>query len=207
MSRKTFLIGGGISVVFTMIILLVAGLIAKNRAKKTLRKTVGIVFGLYGLLNLFYFMNWIPPVPMALRYSGIYHHLSRRGYQYELQYEKPDDWEFWRKSNKVYKWMPGDTVYCFAAIFAPTEINKTIHYQWELYDPLKKEWWMTDDQAYELQGGREGGYRGYSRKTVIAPGDWRIGITTEEGILLGSLDFKVVAVAGDYQRKLETIYR
>ncbi len=207
MNRDTFLLAGALSVIFTLSFLMIVLLIIRKGTRILVIKTAAIIVISYGLLNAFYFLHWIPPVPLALRYSGIYHHMAKRGFQYELQYEKPSGLEFWRKSNKVFKWMPGDTVHCFAAIFAPTEMNKTIHYLWEQYIPEKKNWVLQDDQSHVLQGGREGGYRGFSRKTIITPGEWRIEIKTEENELLGSLEFEVQRVQNDYERNLETILR
>ncbi|HNJ72839.1 MAG TPA: DUF2914 domain-containing protein, partial [bacterium] len=55
------------------------------------------------------------------------------------------------------------------------------------------------------QGGRDAGYRGYSRKGVISPGAWRVEITTEEGLLLGSQTFRVERMPMNYDRKLHTV--
>lgn len=206
MSRAMFLYAGGISLGVTSVILALAAIVARDRVKRTFFRALGIMAVLLAVINLFYFMNWIPPVPMALRHSGIYHSLVKRGYTYELQYEVNHDWQFWRTSSSVYHYMPGDTVYCFTAIFSPTEINKTIYYQWQFYDK-NKGWTDSDRQSYDLTGGREGGYRGYCRKTQIWPGEWRIDISTGDDILLGSVDFLVVAEEPGADRKLRTVLR
>ncbi|MCK6543157.1 DUF2914 domain-containing protein [bacterium] len=202
---RSFLIGGCISLVFTMMLIFAVALIARARYRKLLIKSAGLMIVIYGVMNIFYFARWIPPVPLALRHAGIYHTMKKKDQRYELQYEKAEAWEFWRTSGDVYHWQPGDTVICFAAIFAPTEIHTTIHYQWEQYLEDRNAWVMQDHQSHTLQGGRDAGYRGYSRKGVISPGAWRVEITTEEGLLMGSLNFRVEQVTKEFERKLETI--
>ena len=54
--------------------------------------------------------------------------------------------------------------------------------------------------AYRLTGGRDGGYRGYTFKKNVQSGDWRINIKTEDGLLLGRVDFTIFAIT-DIDRK------
>ena len=87
--------------------------------------------------------------------------------------------------------MPGDTVFCFAAVFAPTALNKKIFHRWQQFIPEKNEWIIQDRVGYQLYGGRDGGFRGYTAKTIITPGDWQIDIITEDDLLLGTVEFKI----------------
>ena len=207
MGQKTFLLGGAIGLAFTLVVLAIVCFGTSAVTKKPFLRSSSVILILYVFLNLFYFLRWIPPVPMALKHYGIYHHVTKSDYLYTLQFEKPDWYEFWRKSNRTYKYRQGDTVFCFTSIFAPTEMKKTIYYNWQQYNPDKKQWVLQEKLSYTLQGGREGGYRGYSYKTTIWPGEWRIEITTEEDILLGELDFKVVWAPEDLERSMVTIQR
>jgi hypothetical protein len=207
MGQRTFLTGGVLGLGFTLIILAVVCFGTSTVTKKSFLRSSLLILTLYGGFNLFYFMRWIPPVPMALKHYGIYHHLSKSDYMYTLQFEKPEWYEFWKKSNSVYKYRQGDTVFCFTSIFAPTEMKKTIYYHWQQFSPDKKIWISQEKLSYTLQGGREGGYRGFSYKSTIWPGEWRIEITTEEDILLGELDFKVVWAQDESERKMLTIQR
>lgn len=207
MGQKTFLLGGAIGFAFTLIILALVCFATSKVTQKSFLRSTSVILVLYILLNVFYFMRWIPPVPMALKHYGIYHHVNKSDYLYTLQFEKPDWYQFWRKSNSVYKYRQGDTVFCFTSIFAPTEMKKTIYYKWQQFNPDKKEWVTQERLSYSLQGGREGGYRGYSYKTTIWAGEWRIEITTEEDILLGELDFDVVWAQDDRERNMMTIQR
>lgn len=100
-----------------------------------------------------------------------------------------------------------DTVYCFAAVFAPTVLTKQIFHIWKQYIPENKKWVTQDRLGYELHGGRDGGYRGYSSKNIISTGNWRIEIVTEDDLLLGSVDFEVVKTQNPEDRKFRSILR
>jgi hypothetical protein len=54
-------------------------------------------------------------------------------------------------------------------------------------------WIATDRIGFEISGGREGGYRGFTGKSGITPGKWRVEVQTERGRVLGRIDFTVIA--------------
>jgi hypothetical protein len=207
MNKTNFLIGGAASVGFTFLIILLIRWVGAPDTKRSVLKVAGLIVVLYGLLNLLYFKNWIPPVPMALKFAGMVHRVNHGtdGW-YTLQYESPESFQFWRKTNYTFHFAPDDTIYCFSAIFAPTEMKKTIYHLWEQYRPEKGEWVTQYHLSYDLAGGRDGGYRGYSYKTVIPAGEWRVEIVTEDDLVLGSTDFKIVNTDKD-RIKLTTIQR
>ena len=53
-------------------------------------------------------------------------------------------------------------------------------------------WRVTDRMGFEVAGGRDGGFRWYSRKRTIAPGQWRVDVVTDRGQTLGRIDFTVL---------------
>lgn len=158
----------------------------------------GLVLVLFGLLNLFYVQNWIPPVPLALRHGGIYHHVEPRTEAgvYDLSFEKPDWYEFWATSDDTFRYSEGDTVYCFTAIFAPTDLKTRVYHSWSFYDSDRKEWVQTDRIGYHITGSRDRGYRGHTRKRNLQPGRWRVDVQTAEGKTLGRIPFRVVRATG-----------
>ncbi len=203
----TFLAGGVLS------LLLVGGIIlllSKQEAfpgPQHRRGAVGLVLGLYLLINVFYWQNWIPPVPLALKHGGIYHHVSRHPEtdRYTLRYEKPKWYQFWKAWDNPFRYAPGDTVACFTAVFAPTQLTKRIFHHWQKYFPNRDAWVTTDRLGYEITGYRDSGYRGYTRKLHVSPGAWRVDVETGEGILLGRIRFDIEAVAE--RVPLKTVYR
>ncbi len=146
---------------------------------------------LYLLLTLFYFTNVIPPVPLAKKDMGIYRQIHTENNRYICTYEKPPWHHFWRVGEKSYAWLPGDTVFCYSSIFAPAKLRKKIAHQWYYRDPREKRYLPRDRIAYSIQGGREDGYRGYTYKTNIQPGKWKVELQTQEGKTLGTIHFHV----------------
>lgn len=153
---------------------------------------LGGVALLFGTLNLFYLQSWIPPVPLALRYGGVFHHVERTNGAYLLRYEAPPWYEFWRPSDGVFHHRPGEPVYVFTAIFAPTDLTQRIVHQWRHYDAQQDRWLVTDRLDYQVRGGRQEGFRGYTFKRQIVPGRWRVDVETPDGRVLGRIRFEVV---------------
>ncbi len=154
------------------------------------------ILSIHILLNLFYFLNWIPPVPLSLKEGGIYHHIHKTNGWYEMRFETGNWYQFWKNSDDVFHYVPGDTVFCFASVFAPTKLDKKIVHHWQVYNEKSDQWQTTDKRKYGIVGGRDGGYRGYSFKKNIRPGTWRVDVKTDDGLLLGRIGFEVVAGSG-----------
>ncbi len=193
MNYATFLAGGALS----------AGLVAAMlwhlksqgvfQTARHLRNVLLLIAGLFVLFNGFYLLNWIPPVPLALRHGGIYHHVERvpeKG-AYELWYESPPWHRFWSQSDRVFRRAEGEPVYCFTAVFAPTRLTKTLYHQWSRYDAGTGRWTPSDRMTFRVEGMRDRGYRWYSRKRNLEPGRWRVDVRTEEGLILGRIRFMV----------------
>lgn len=161
---------------------------------------------LFFLLILFYFKNWIPPVPLSLKSGNVYHHVEKQRDLYQLKYEKPHWYQFWKKSDKPFFYAQNDTVFCFTSIFAPTKLTKKCFHHWQKYFPTKGKWVTTDRLGYSISGGRDGGYRGYTFKKNISPGKWRIDVETEEKMLLGRISFDVKR-AEKRKREFKIVYK
>jgi hypothetical protein len=156
-----------------------------------------IIYGMIGtflIVNVLYFANLIPPVPLALKSAGIYHEVKRiqKGNEviFEAAYVKPSLWRFWRKWDDPFYLSPGESFYCFTAIFAPHGVHVTLKHVWSR--KTDKGWKQTDSIPFQIAGGRENGYRFYSQKSTIMPGKWRVEVMTERGQTLGRLDFTAV---------------
>lgn len=158
------------------------------------RRLIGLVGGLYLLMNGLYALNWIPPIPLSVRTAGVYHHVSRNGDDYVVRYQRPPWYAFYQNGDDHFLKAPSDSVFCFASVFAPTELKTRILHRWQVYRPARDEWETTDRIAYRITGGRDGGYRGYTFKTNLTDGEWRVDIETADGALLSRVDFTVKAI-------------
>jgi hypothetical protein len=148
---------------------------------------------LYGFLTLAYFVNVIPPVPLARKHMGVYRSIERSEGTYRCAYEKPPWYRFGRRQEKRYRWAAGDTVYCFSSVFAPTELRKKIFHHWYFRAEGASGWRETDRMGYALTGGRDEGYRGYTYKCHVRPGRWKVALKTGTGKTVGVVRFEVVS--------------
>lgn len=201
MNSIIFVIGAMLSVA---VVLRVAQLIYRNNPDRSRDEAIGMTIpasALIGMLVGFYFLNWIPPVPLSLKFGGIYHDVKRAGDQFELAFEK--EWyELWKRSDTTY---PANTpIYCFTGVFAPVDLNTTIYHHWYFRPNSDKPFTHADKIPIKISGGREGGYRAYSFKQGLDPGDWRVDIEAADGRIVGRVSVAVVE-QGDTQPTLATV--
>lgn len=137
-----------------------------------------------------YLLNLVPPVPLSLKFVGIYHQVSRTGDgTYELQHENPW-WRFWHTGDQDFRSLPGDKIYCYFRLFSPGGFKDEIRLHWLLKEP--RSGWTTQDKIpLKVLGGRDEGYRGFGAKANFSPGQWRVQVETTEGREIGRIYFTV----------------
>ena len=195
-----FLISGAAALVLISLFVFIVRLVARQTVSQSWQWSAAGIFVIYLALNIFYFTNIIPPIPLSLKEGVISHSVVRAGTNWKVQVEAPPWYLFLDEYNPVFHWQPGERVYCYAAVFAPTQIKTNIYHRWSIYDEKSKQWVEKSKISYEITGGKDGGYRGYSYKQSIAPGSWRVDIINERGQVLGRLSFKIIQV--DFPPKL-----
>lgn len=202
MSHLTFLAGGFAALILTGSLIYFFYKRGVFRSMRQYTVTFSIVAFSFFTVNMFYIQNWIPPVPLSVKHSGIYHKVERADGAYALQYEKPRWYRFWLKYDARYNYREGD---CFASIFAPTKLKKGITHVWQKYSKHDKGWVTTDSLSYPIVGGRDGGYRGYSFKRNVSEGKWRVELRTDDGLLLGRVAFRIDKEDTASQRTMEKL--
>lgn len=99
MNSAVFLFGAALSAGVT---LRVVQLIYRDNPERSGRDAVGVsapALAVIGLLIGFYFLNWIPPVPLALKYGGMYHEVKTAGDRFELAFDR--QWyQVWKRSDE-----------------------------------------------------------------------------------------------------------
>ncbi len=167
---------------------------------KRVARSIAII---YVLFNVLYFTNAIPPLPLALKDAGIYHGISKKSEGGYTVLEELVPWyEAYLRYNTSFHLQQGSTAYAFSAIFAPSGLSTVILHEWQRYDDVLGAWVTTDTLRFPITGGRDGGYRGYTIKTVT-PGKWRVNVITQSGRLIGRLSFAARSDAAT--RKLEEL--
>lgn len=186
---QTFIVGGIMSLVVVGLVFLIARGMMPEVAKESRALLARNIFGAFFVINILYFSNAIPPLPLALKDVGVFHSVSRSGGNYAVSYE-PIPWQkFYWRYNKVFHYAPGESAYVYTAVFAPTGISTTLIHEWQRYDDGLNEWITEETIGFAISGGRDGGYRGYSIKRITNPGDWRVNVKTTYGQLIGRVSF------------------
>jgi hypothetical protein len=143
----------------------------------------------------FYFLKWIPPVPLSLKFGGAYHKVAKVNDEFQLAFEKAAWYQFWKRSDDPFH---GEgPSYCFTAVFAPVALHTTIFHRWQHRAHAGRDFSTTDRIAIAIAGGRERGYRGYTVKQRVMPGDWRVDVETAEGRVIGRVSFRVEEPSGE----------
>lgn len=138
-------------------------------------KPVGVIAG---VLMLAYTADMIPPVPLVKREVAMAYALTKVGSDYQLTQQTSPWWVFWRKTSNDLQLNANQPVYCFSSVFAPTDLKAKLYHRWQHYD--KKLGWQTQSHiGFSLSGGRYNGFRGYTYKSNLAEGDWRVSVETE----------------------------
>ncbi len=194
MNTFVFLFGAVLSlaVALWVLTLVYAAAPERSRAEKTMAGAPAVF--VIGLLVIFYFLNWIPPVPLSLKFGGIYHMVTKPDDRYQLSFEKPPWYLFLKSSDDPYR---GEgPVYCFTAVFAPVALDTTIYHHWQMQSrggDGEAVYKTTDRIPIDISGGREAGYRAYTYKARALPGEWRVDVETEAGRLIGRVNFSIDA--------------
>jgi len=167
-------------------------MIIPNFIEVHLRNIIFAIGMVYAVFNFLYFGNIIPPIPLSLKEVGIYRMVERQeDNSYALTYEPGAWYMFWRDSEATYKHQAGDRVYCFASVFAPTAFSLDIYHRWEHYDEETKDWIEHGRIAYRIDGGRDGGFRGFTYIEKVSEGKWRCSVETGRGQVLGRDTFTI----------------
>ena len=102
------------------------------------------------------------------------------------------------------KYSPGDSLFIFTSIFAPADLKKKVNHHWQWFNGKTENWETMDRIIFEIQGGREQGYRGYTYKQNIVEGKWKVDVITSDNMILGRINFTVIADSLNKKNNLKT---
>jgi len=152
---------------------------------------VASIVGLFVLINILYFTNIIPPIPLALKTGGVYHSVVRNSDgTYSVTGEKENRW-YRRIIREIVHIKTGEPLYIFSSVFAPTDLNTTIFHNWQYYDEKENKWKSASKIPFKILGGRGNGYRVFSKKENIFVGEWRVDVESERGQVIGRIRFDI----------------
>ncbi len=154
------------------------------------------IFCIFAMMNVFYFTNIIPPLPLSLKDAGVYYSVERSNGGYVAVGENEKWYEQFLFKTKVFHRNAGEPVYVYSAVFAPTDLKTKVLHRWQYYNSSTEKWVTADTLDFPIAGGRDGGYRGYTRKQNVRNGLWRVDIVTENNKLLGRVKFEIKDTIG-----------
>lgn len=191
----TFLESGAVASILFALFTMLLRLLGRERFLADERRIRVGAFSVLVIMNIFYFTNVLPPLPLSAEAGGIYHAVWRVPGAY-LAESETEPWQVrYFGVTPTLHVTPGESLSAYSAVFAPTTLTTTIVHRWQWYDPIAKRWVTKAVVAYPIVGGRDGGYRGYSTVLMSEAGEWRVNVETGDGRVIASFPFSVEMVA------------
>lgn len=188
-----FFMSGVIAILFIAIFIY---LLFKVEPERVLQSRKHLIFSIsftFILINIFYFTNSIPPIPLSLKDAGVYHNLLRTSSGYSVLEEKSSYFNKLQLFDNI-NLIKGSSLYAYSSVFAPTNIKTQIVHNWQYFDTNINRWVQVSKITYTIIGGNDRGYRGYSLKTEPEEGKWRVNVETNRGQVIGRVLFEVIYV-------------
>lgn len=88
MNTAVFLLGAVLSCLVTLRVVELVYQGVLDRSRKEVILTTMPAIGTIVILVGFYFLNWIPPVPLSLKFGGIYHKVAKAEDTFQLSFER-----------------------------------------------------------------------------------------------------------------------
>jgi hypothetical protein len=190
-----FFISGGFTVAFFVLFILFVQIAAPKKFEENKRNLYLGIAGICIVINALYFFDIIPPLPMTLQDSGIYHSVIRTNTNtYAVGTEEQTMWDKILVSvNRypTYHTKAGAPAYAFTALFSPVRFNTNIIHEWQRFDSVSRIWITEETIRLGVVGGRDNGYRTYSMITDLVTGKWRVNVKTNTGQTIGRMTFFV----------------
>jgi hypothetical protein len=191
--RVPFLISGVIAfLVFFFYMRAIAALGHDRYRGARMQIRIGMVV-IAAFINLFYFIDLFPPLPLVLTDVGVYHQVTRdrkTNVVTVAQENKPPRWQALFGTNPVLHIQPGNKLYLYSAVFAPRGLRTLIVHEWQWQDG-QGNWTTQQSVRVPIAGGRDDGFRFYTNKTAPRPGQWRVNILSDDGRSIGRVRFAV----------------
>lgn len=160
---------------------------AYKQSKAVVKTSISVIFI---LINIMYFTNYIPPIPLSLEDTGVYHNAFRN---LSGDYVVEKELQHWFNRfifNEVLHVSEGESLYVYSSVYAPVKLKTDIVHRWQKWDKDKREWVTKATIDFPVVGGRIEGYRGYSTSKVDS-GSWRVSIENKRGQVIGRDNFTV----------------
>ncbi len=165
-------------------------------AKYEAPRTYALALGIPMFVGMLYFLNVIPAVPLSLKEGGVFHTIVRDSSGDFIASKEEDERVLKKYRNEIFHRSQEDTgIYFFSNINTPAKLTAPVSHVWEKYDNVAKKWVIIERIAFDIEGGREEGYRAYSKKENIEDGVYRVTVKIGGNRIIGREKFVVVSVS------------
>lgn len=188
---EIFLLSTFMALIIISLMILLFKKITPEIFKINKKNIIRLILSILAIFNFLYFADIIPPIPLALKEIIVAHNIELSANSYYVSYEPAKWYHFFRTDNPTYHQVAGETIYVFSLIYAPTNLKTTIVHEWSKYDQANGRWIVMSKLPFSISGGREQGFRGYSYKTNVSEGKWRVSTKTSNGQTLGQTKFEI----------------
>lgn len=166
-----------------------------EQAKIFTHKAYAVAVAVSLIVMVLYFSNLIPAVPLTLKNADVYHDITRTNNgEYTAVTEKDAKGILSYFNTETFHYIEGETIYFFSSVSAPNALQAPLSHVWEYYDAVSKKWIESTIISFPLTGGREDGYRAYSKKENIFPGLWRVSVRVGDRRFVGRKKFIIEKV-------------
>ncbi|HAS80916.1 MAG: hypothetical protein UR25_C0001G0016 [Candidatus Nomurabacteria bacterium GW2011_GWE1_32_28] len=191
---QIFLLSGLSSIITITLFILTIFHFKKNKFKESKKIIIFLVTSITIFINFLYFTNLIPPIPLSLKDTGVYYSIQKnKDNNYEVTYED-SNWKNYFKLYQDFKKEPESPVYVYSAIFSPKNLNLTVSHEWQYYNEIQNKWIIKTIVSLPVIGGRDGGFRTYSKSSNLEYGKWRVNVKTLSGQIIGRIRFNLIPV-------------
>jgi hypothetical protein len=200
-----FIASGMLAIALFFLFLGLLKSVGRQRYRQSRWKLIGGALAITTAMNVFYFTGILPPLPLALADAGVYEAIRHTGITYVAQAENEPWTARLGLTHPMLHVAPGQKLVLYSAVFAPIKMTTRITHRWQWWDARTKHWSTQSVVSFTISGGREHGYRGYSIKSNLHPGNWRVNIDAEDGRLIGRVAFSVAAVTNPVETTTRTL--
>jgi len=189
---RMFLLSGALSLIFIALFLLLIRYTSRRKFGKGKIFLFGSIAGIFILVNILYFTDLIPPLPLSIKDAGVVYSVQKDSRGNYITIGEQGTWQDYFKLYPDFHAVAGLPVFVYSAIFSPLALNLDVVHQWQYLDG-NGQWQTSNTINLRIVGGRDGGFRTYSKKTTgLVPGHWRVNILTTTGQLIGRVRFNLI---------------
>ncbi len=186
---------------------IIVAVVITQAFKLSISRHLGNIYPTY-LIAIFiaviYVLDVIPPVPLVIKDIEVGVNLKKVANNYLLQIDKAPKWRFWNSTLNSVHILPGEKVYCISAVFAPTTVNTRLYHHWQQYNE-ERGWQTMSRIGFDLSGGRNNGYRGYTYKENVTFGLWRVKVETVNGRTISIHKFTIESNVSNQRKVIKSV--